>query len=94
MSSLHCSAVVHGKGEGRGAVAQQTGLPATGEAHGKSRDLKDTRNTEDPSHFSDAFSPDLHLIRSVEFAFIRPQSPSCSICLFFRISTFLTGHFH
>lgn len=45
MSSLRCVAVVHGQGEGRGAVAQQTDLAAAGEAHGKSCDLMDIRRS-------------------------------------------------
>lgn len=48
-SSLLYPAVVHGQGEGRGDVAQQTDLAEAGEAHGKSCDLKDTRNPEGPS---------------------------------------------
>lgn len=40
-SSVCLFAVVHGQGEGRGAVAPQTELSAAGEAHGKSRALMD-----------------------------------------------------
>lgn len=74
MCFLCCPAVVHGQREGRGAVAKQTGLTTTGEAHGKSCDLKDTRNPEDLSCSLDSFNPDLHLNHSVKFAFTESMS--------------------
>ena len=43
ISSLRCPAVVHGQGEGWGAVAEQTDLAATGKVDGKSSDVKTTR---------------------------------------------------
>lgn len=38
--SLRRSAAVHGQGEGRGDVAQQTDVTEAGETHGESRQLK------------------------------------------------------
>lgn len=67
-------AVVHGQGEGRGPMAQQTGLPTTGEAHGKSCDLKDTRQTEDATHHQDSFYPSFTC-----FYFPSCQIQSCHI---------------
>lgn len=46
MHLIRCSPVVHGQGEGRGAVAPQADRTEAGETHGKSCHLKDTRQED------------------------------------------------
>ena len=72
LSSLRSPVVVHGQREGRGAVAQQTGLTATGEAHGKSCDLKDT--SQPRRNFPASWKRSIHIyVHSVHLASIISQ---------------------